>query len=487
MTRLLRRLLPIAAVLLLLPSPAAARPDAAEEGLIRLDGIRLDVPGRPTAAPDGSDSAEAVSLPPGLAARLLDLANGGTVLLEGWPLAAGERDDVELTRVDVYAPDARILEARGNRMVELPRSPLAFFRGVAAGDPLTRVLVSVDPHSGRIGGVTNRRGEVHELRARGKAAAAGSYLVAPAASFVAGAAKPEYACGQQTSELDKLLLPSTAPAMMADKAITSLHTAVIAVDTDNELMSAKFGNNAAAATSYIANLIAAMNVMYERDLLVRLVQGLTILRPSTTADPYGQSGTGAADSAKLNEFSNYWAGGCGGACANVPRALAMMLSGKQGTTNSASGIAWLNSLCSTSIGYSFSQVFKFAQDTSAYDAGLVGHELGHNFGSPHTHCYNPRVDTCYAAEPGCHSGATACPAAATYSGIPNVRGTVMSYCHLLGGCSKTDVFHTASVNLLAPLIQARVNQCIFPLGPPNTLFSSSFETGLTPPWGAKIP
>jgi len=82
-----------------------------------------------------------------------------------------------------------------------------------------------------------------------------------------------------------------------------------------------------------------------------------------------------------------------------------------------------------------------------------------------------------------------CPAPATYNGVTNVTGTLMSYCHLsgLGGCGSTAVFHPTSVNLLAPIIQARVNQCIFPIGPPNAVFSSSFETGLVPPWSGKRP
>jgi hypothetical protein len=445
--------------------------------------IEARAAGRPATAPDGSP-AELVKMAPGLADRLLDVSHDGVVLLAGWPLAAEERGVIELTRFDVYAPDARIVEARGDRLVEVPRSRLVFFRGVDAADPLTRLLVTVDPDNGSLTAVTNRQGEVHELRAGGTA---GTYLVAPASSFTPdGEDEPTYSCNQQTTALDKLLLPSTAPGMIAPKAITSLHTATVAVDTDNELLSLKFGNNTTAATNYIANLIAAMNVMYERDLLVRLVQGFTILRPSTTPDPY-TGGSGSADFAKLQEFSNYWAGGCGGACSGVQRALSMMLSGKQSSNNSASGIAWINGLCSTSIGYSFTQVFKFAQDTSANDSRIVGHELGHNFGSPHTHCYNPTVDACFNGESGCYAGATSCPAPATYNGVPNVRGTVMSYCHLLGGCSASSVFHTASVNLLAPIVQARVNQCIFPLGPPNAIFSNGFEAGLAPPWSAKVP
>ena len=164
----------------------------------------------------------------------------------------------------------------------------------------------------------------------------------------------------------------------------------------------------------------------------------------------------------------------------VSRAAAMMLSGKQSSDFSASGIAWLDSLCSGTHGYSFSQVFKFAQDTSVNDAPLVGHEIGHNFGSPHTHCYTPPIDTCYNGE-ACYTGSRSCPAPVTINGVTNVTGTVMSYCHLTG-CGSTAVFHPRTVALIAPKIQARVGQCIFQLGPVNGVFNDDFETGTTASW-----
>jgi len=239
---------------------------------------------------------------------------------------------------------------------------------------------------------------------------------------------------------------------------------VVAIDTDNEFMinkacmgSPPVCDSSTAATNYLASLVAAMSAIYERDLLVRLLQGTTILRFSTTPDPYLANSNGNASTAELTEFSNYWAANYG----NVSRGLAMMISGKQPQSNSASGIAWINGLCSTSVGYSFSKVFGPAFAVSN-DAKLVGHELGHNFGSPHTHCYSPPIDNCFNGEGGCYAGGTSCPAATTINGVTNVRGTIMSYCHLLGGCSASSVFHPTSVALIAPLIQSRVNVCIFP-------------------------
>src|ERR1019366_2295794 len=120
---------------------------------------------------------------------------------------------------------------------------------------------------------------------------------------------------------------------------------------------------------------------------------------------------------------------------NVKRMSTAMLSGKQPNAHSASGIAWLGGLCSTSIGYNFNKVLMFAQDTSGNDVLITAHELGHNFSSPHTHCYaDPKPDTCYAAEAGtnCFGGTPSCPAAATYSGV-TTTGTRMRYCPMLSG------------------------------------------------------
>jgi len=51
-------------------------------------------------------------------------------------------------------------------------------------------------------------------------------------------------------------------------------------------------------------------------------------------------------------------------------------------------------------------------------------------GAAHTHCEG--LDQCYSGEAGCYSGPTSCPAGG---------GTLMSYCHLLGGCTASAHFH----------------------------------------------
>jgi hypothetical protein len=306
---------------------------------------------------------------------------------------------------------------------------------------------------------------VHELRPTPAAwrGPRGQHVLAPPEVFLdeeARAVDAHRTCHQEEVEFAFVAAPSTGGfSRLAEGAITSLHTATIAVDTDNELLGLKFGNDTLAATNYIAQLFAGLNVIYERDLRVRLLQGTTFLRVAAP-DPYPSTSADAAFT-KLSEFTGHWSSNHGG----VTRALAMMLSGKQSSAFSASGIAWVNALCSSGSGYSFNQVFKFAGSTAAHDVFVVAHEIGHNFGSPHTHCYSPPIDTCYD-QSGCYSGPNACPAPQTINGVPNVRGTLMSYCHLLGGCAAAQVFHPTTVALLDPLVEQQVGQCVFPQATP---------------------
>src|SRR4030095_2036561 len=124
---------------------------------------------------------------------------------------------------------------------------------------------------------------------------------------------------------------------------------------------------------------------------------------------------GNASPDKLQEFANVW----NTTYSAIPRAVAMMLSGKQ-PSGGASGIAWVNSLCSKYYGTSFSQVYTTGTTPSSGDILVVAHELGHNFGSPHTHCYSTPVDNCYNAEAGCFSGTKSCPASTTINGVTGV-------------------------------------------------------------------
>lgn len=479
-------------LLVLAAGPAFAAPPAR---------IQAGVRGELIEAKGTSEKAEIVAFGDELVPGLLRAAKDTTVRVADWPVGPDERAEVLLTRFDVYAPGAKIfvIEGKGQRdHREIPRSRLAFFSGTAADDPGVTVFAAVDPDSGHVNGFTQTRDKFHEIHPLSHVPSLAvdknsrSHLVAPAEVFLKERGEQSsWACGQRGAPLDFMqqmqavseeLAAQTAPlGAVTAEAISTLHTATIAVDTDNELLSIKFGNNTTTAANYIASLIASMTVIYERDALVRLLQGTTYLRPSTTPDPYNQTGTGSASAAKLQEFSNVW--GNTQPYAGHARALAMMLSGKGGS--GASGIAWLTSLCSKYYGTSFTQVYTSGTSPSAGDILVVAHELGHNFGSPHTHCYSTPIDNCYNAESGCFAGTRSCPASQTINGVTSVTGTLMSYCHLSGlaGCTSKTVFHPRTISeKLAPAIQNAVGSCIFPAStqaPPPAVSAVSPKSGPT--------
>ncbi len=66
------------------------------------------------------------------------------------------------------------------------------------------------------------------------------------------------------------------------------------------------------------------------------------------------------------------------------------------------------------------------------DTFVLSHELGHNFDSRHTHCYNgipqpedPPIDLCFSGD---MTGGRPCYAGPT--SLPPDGGSIMSYCHL---------------------------------------------------------
>lgn len=425
-------------------------------------------------APDGRSDMELLRFDGGLVAALGELAPEETLLVAGWPVSPGNRAEVVLRRFDVYAPDARIVVIDGGREVEVPRSRTVFLMGTRI-DGSGRFAVGLDPDTGTLEG-TIPDGEALFTLLPEEDGSGRHRLAVKEAFDPEGTPERTWRCGQEDLPLEEHgptapLLPEGAlEELRVGVLAPATKVAVIAVDTDNELMNLKFGNNAANATTYIASLFAEMNVIYERDVDLRLLQGYTILRPSTTADPYSAVGSDCdpgpgvelcASGAQLTEFRNYW----NAQYVPVKRALAMMLSGKQTSNNAASGIASLNVLCGTS-GYSFNQVFKFAQQTASSDTFVVAHEIGHNMASPHTHCYaNPKPDTCFSGESGtnCFSGTPSCPSQAVYNGV-TARGTLMSYCHLLGGCSAANVYHPDSLTRYVNGAVSAATSCIFAIG-----------------------
>lgn len=198
----------------------------------------------------------------------------------------------------------------------------------------------------------------------------------------------------------------------------------VAIDTDTEFTMTAHGGNTVEAGQYALLLMAAATEVYQRDVGVSMP--VSYLRLWTGEDPWTQSGMVN----QLYEFRTHWNAMMG----RVSRHVAHYFAGR----GLGGGVAWLNVVCgnrdyayglSSGLGYGFPYPLVDNSDAN-WEPVVVNHELGHNFGAPHTHDHNPQAD-------GCGSGN--CTGAS--------EGTIMSYCHQCpGGIANFNLrFHPYSI------------------------------------------
>src|SRR5207244_672878 len=174
------------------------------------------------------------------------------------------------------------------------------------------------------------------------------------------------------------LFPEKGRALAATPPVAStagtLKQANVAIDTDQELR-AKFATDS-AALDYLASLAAAATSIYERDVAVRLRFSYIRLWGAAPPDPWSATAPGGA----LGEVRTYWNDPANKMDTTAgPRTVVHFVSGK----SVQGGVAYLDVLCNASYGYGVSQVygsFDLSQPSQIWDALVVTHELGHNFG-----------------------------------------------------------------------------------------------------------
>ncbi len=381
------------------------------------------------------------SLPRGVA-RGRALALGRTALAElrtrtmatvpSFPLGGDATVELELRRFEPFAPGARVeaVDGGGVREVKLPDH--VYFTGTVRGEPDSRVLlVAARDH---VRGFVAAHGTVYPFGPdrRGRHRSYALRDVDPSAYPPPGAF---CANDLHRDQVGSLLVNRSARVAAGLEPPPIVYTssglvqADAAIETDHELW-ARFGSDA-QTLDYLASLAAATSAIDERDVSVRLRFSYIRLWP-TASDPWSATATDQ----QLDEVRNYWTNPANNMDAIAgPHALVHFISGKavQG------GIAYIGSVCDPRYFFGVSQVyghFDLSDPTQIWDVLVVTHEIGHNLGTPHTHCYSPPVDECYDQEANCYAGPVVCS-----------RGSIMSYCHLnCGGLPDIDLVFGAVVS-----------------------------------------
>jgi len=216
---------------------------------------------------------------------------------------------------------------------------------------------------------------------------------------------------------------STIISQLNDATPTDLYIAEVALELDFATYNI-YGGSIQNTTNYALALMAASSAIYMKEVNVKFI--IPYVRVWTSPDPY----VGTNSNTLLNQFRAEWNANQ----QSVQRTIAHFITRRGGGLG---GIAWVGVLCSSvngGNGYGLSGTDGpiLPLPTYSWDVMVVSHEIGHNFGSPHTHnCgwVGGNIDSCYAVEGGCYTGP---PIAAV--------GTIMSYCHLNGSISLTKGF-----------------------------------------------
>jgi hypothetical protein len=365
---------------------------------------------------------------------------GGAFLIDGVRLEpVGPTERFELARFRVFAPNAKVVIHGAEGSVTVPPPADLHYRGRVVGREGSRVFLTI-VENGLVHGLVTDQGRYWIIDQNAEAPT--PELREVTAAELEGAGR-SFSCRS-----DELPPPPTVPTTTAIggstaaapgpglESRTASYAAMIAVETDYEYYQL-FGSTSAAA-GYIADLFGYASDYYATEVGTTFwLEHISLW--TTASDPWTQTSSLCC----LAEFGKYWNDNN----SSIDRTLAHFLSGK----TAGGGIAWPGVLCSASWmvdistwgcsltptnsnyggDYSFSGdiVGDFNPGTGAivWDIYAMSHEVGHNFDSPHTHCYTPPIDQCYGTEAGCYQGAASLPCSTPGAGC----GTIMSYCHTI--------------------------------------------------------
>lgn len=353
---------------------------------------------------------------------------------------------LDLRPAQVFSEDAKLIVAGPDGERELPLPDLRHFIGTEQGDPSSRAFLSL-AGDGSVRGWL-QRGSTIEAFSREPGDRGGAPLeVVRVDLHGADVPQREYSCG--TDDL------GIVPGADHDHAVATADAFVrggpvklarVAVDTDHQYLGL-FGGNTTNAARYAADVIGYSSMTYRNEVGYGLTLSYLRLWEGGTS-PWQQTGS----SCLLYEFGKHWNDNMGG----VQRTIAHFMAGR----STGGGVAWVGVLCggpfNTDVtgancgaltgtvnaggAYGFtgsiSGNFNPGAPQVVWDILAVAHEIGHNFNSPHTHCYGniptsglPPVDEC-ATQSGanCFSGTPVLPGPQGQG-----TGTIMSYCHLRPG------------------------------------------------------
>ena len=350
--------------------------------------------------------------------RAAQATEKGTLLrLAGLRGATGRPLTLALERGNLFAPGFKLYLNGRETPTDAP-SRLVYLHGTAEQWPGSSVAISLDAATGAATGILVTTDGAFDLAlpaaAKGTLAAAMSVRAADLGGVPRGYVNDVLEGPADAVEKATVNAPAAKRVIPAPGGIYGV---ALAVETDHEFLA---NTTVDAATTLIHGTIATVSELYERQLGLPLVINSLSLYPDE-ADPWNAPNPHTGDRAEvLCEFGSFWQSQR--PVRSFPRNAAIFFTGKE--SFQISGQAWRASLCNYSARASACPFGGYGVVVKTRLGGLsaltTAHELGHIFGSAHTHCYRPEIDQCYNQESGCYNGPQS---------TPEDGGSVMSYCN----------------------------------------------------------
>ncbi len=334
---------------------------------------------------------------------------------------SGGRVDLELVRVDVTTADFKVVTSDSNGQA-VPYEPGVHYRGKIKGDPDSHAAVSVFRDEVMGSYFTEGDGTVVIGRLLGQNPK-GDHIVYPSRIIDA---HHDFTCateddgdddgrrGARVSAvpdgLDFLAAPGVSASALdkADKAIVKCVR--VYVEAAYDIYQNK--GSSSAVTNYVTGFFNQSAVLYSNESIPISLSQVYVW---TSNDPYSDTGSSSTMLSGFQSYRNSFNGDVG------------HLVAFHGGGGIAAGFsAFCNSnidnrQCFSGVNSSYSNV-----PTFSWTVQVFTHEMGHLFGSRHTHACvwngnNTAIDGCSAPEGTC-----------SRPGLPSGGGTIMSYCHLSG-------------------------------------------------------
>ncbi len=353
-----------------------------------------------------SDIRKYVSLE--LNAQALSAYSAGRNINFSIPTGGGESVQLQLVETELLTPDFKSTNSSGSSP-EYKKG--RYYRGIVKGEENSVASISI--FDNLVMGVISYSGGTYNLGPVGGSGT--SYIFYREQDLNKGS---NFKCGIDGLDMKYYKTSSNLPSHNEYQTDGARQSVRIYIEADYKLYTDK-GSDETAVRNFITGYYNSVATIYQNEYIPIQISEIYIWN---TPDPFRFINDSYV---YLLQFGGYRKD-------NFNGDLAQFLTSRP---LGAGGIAWIGTLCTNYNAQDSSGRFSFCNIDLTYNiypsyswtTMVSTHELGHNFGSMHTHaCWWPvrnantqsAIDSCYYAEGGC------------FSGTSPATGTIMSYCHL---------------------------------------------------------